>query len=234
MSKKEKEKYNLLEQEKNLLKITLDYYAKENEDLKRTISDMKITVKANKDQLNEYISTITNKDMVVEKMNNTITQLRNRLEILEEKNKIAQQTNKYININNNINAMIITNQERTEKNSEYTRENTGGGNKIRIGNTNNNTNNINKNNIVNNNTNNNNKLSSQNNDNNPINSNSNNTSPIATNNINNNASNNVNTNIAYSHNRMRSDDLSNALNQKNMRSIKILYDVSKIYVIILT
>lgn len=90
MSKKEKETIKMLEQERNLLKITLEHLVKENDDLKRTIEDMKITVKANKDQLSEYISTITNKDMVVEKMNNTISQLRYRLESMEEQIKKQQ------------------------------------------------------------------------------------------------------------------------------------------------
>lgn len=90
MSKKEKEIIKMLEQERNLLKITLEHLVKENDDLKRTIEDMKITVKANKDQLSEYISTITNKDMVVEKMNNTINQLRYRLESMEEQIKKQQ------------------------------------------------------------------------------------------------------------------------------------------------
>jgi len=84
MSKKDKEYIKVLEQEKNLLKLTLEHYVKENSQLKQTIDDMKVTVKANKDQLNEYISTITNKDMAVEKMSNTINQLKSRLENLEK------------------------------------------------------------------------------------------------------------------------------------------------------
>lgn len=87
MSKKDKEYIKVLEQEKSLLKLTLEHYVKENSQLKQTIDDMKVTVRANKDQLNEYISTITNKDMAVEKMNNTINQLKSRLENLEKLKK---------------------------------------------------------------------------------------------------------------------------------------------------
>lgn len=123
MSKKDKENYKILEQERNLLKITLDYYAKENDELKRSINDMKMTVKANKDQLNEYVSTITNKDMVVEKMTNTIIQLKNRLEIIEEKQKLSQ--------SQKFNNQPITHNDKTEKVSDNTRENTTG-NKNRI------------------------------------------------------------------------------------------------------
>lgn len=76
--------YQMLEQEKNMLKITLDYVAKENESLKQHVEDMKMTVKHNKELLKEYIERITNKDKVVEKMNFTIEQLTSKLHTLEE------------------------------------------------------------------------------------------------------------------------------------------------------
>ncbi len=79
-----KANYIMLEQERNLLKITLDYVVKENETLKQQNEDMKITVKHNKELLREYIEKITNKDKVVEKMNSTIDQLTQRLHSLEE------------------------------------------------------------------------------------------------------------------------------------------------------
>jgi len=79
-----KANFIMLEQERNLLKITLDYVVKENESLKQQNEDMKITVKHNKELLKEYIEKITNKDKVVEKMNSTIDQLTQRLHSLEE------------------------------------------------------------------------------------------------------------------------------------------------------
>lgn len=89
-SKKEKEKETassnkilILEKEKQMLKITLDHLIKENESLKNQIEDMKQTVQLNKQQLKEYIDNITNKDKVVEKMNNTIEQLMNRINIYD-------------------------------------------------------------------------------------------------------------------------------------------------------
>ena len=84
-----KQNYLMIEQERNLLKITLDYVVKENETLKQQIEDMKITVKHNKELLREYIEKITNKDKVVEKMNSTIEQLTQRIHSFEEfiKNK---------------------------------------------------------------------------------------------------------------------------------------------------
>jgi hypothetical protein len=79
-----KANFMMLEQERNLLKITLDYVVKDNETLKQQNEDMKITVKHNKELLREYIEKITNKDKVVEKMNSTIDQLTQRLLSLEE------------------------------------------------------------------------------------------------------------------------------------------------------
>lgn len=76
-------KIAFLEQEKQLLKITLDHILKENEDLKSQMEDMQLTVQHNKRQLKEYVDSITTKDKVVEKMNNTIEQLQNRLNMYE-------------------------------------------------------------------------------------------------------------------------------------------------------
>lgn len=82
--KEKKETREIIEKERNLLKITLEYMAKENDSLKQQLEDMKVTVRTNKEQLKEYIETITGKDKVVEKMNNTIEQLQSRLSSLED------------------------------------------------------------------------------------------------------------------------------------------------------
>lgn len=82
--KEKKETKETIEQERNLLRITLEYMAKENQTLKRQLEDMKVTAFSNKDLLKEYVEKITNKDKVVEKMNNTIEQLQSRLHSLEE------------------------------------------------------------------------------------------------------------------------------------------------------
>lgn len=78
-----------LMQEKDMLKVTLDHMIKENLVLKNQIEDMKLTVQHNKLQLKEYVESITNKDKVVEKMNNTIELLQARLAMYEsfQKNK---------------------------------------------------------------------------------------------------------------------------------------------------
>jgi hypothetical protein len=79
-----KANFHVLEQERNLLKITLDYVIKENETLKGQLEDMKMTVIHNKELLKEYVDKITNKDKVVEKMSSTIEQLQARIKSLEE------------------------------------------------------------------------------------------------------------------------------------------------------
>lgn len=83
-TKDKKETKETVEQERNLLKITLEYLVKENENLKSQLGDMRMTVRTNKELLREYVEKITNKDKVVEKMNNTIDQLQSRLQSMED------------------------------------------------------------------------------------------------------------------------------------------------------
>ncbi len=89
-TKDKKETKEMIEQERNLLKITLEYISKENESLKDQLQDMKITAKTNKELLKEYVEKITTKDTVVQKMNNTIELLQERLRCLEEYTKTLQ------------------------------------------------------------------------------------------------------------------------------------------------
>ena len=91
-----KANFQMLEQERNMLKITLQYITTENEKLKNELEDMKITAKKNKEMLKEYVTQITNKDKVFEKMNAQIEQLTNRLKILENFKKL---NSKKINLN---------------------------------------------------------------------------------------------------------------------------------------
>lgn len=79
-----KDKTEKLKQERDLLKITLQHYVDENDSLKTQLENNKITIKANKDLLKEYVEKITNKDKVFEKMTNTIEQLQSRLTSLED------------------------------------------------------------------------------------------------------------------------------------------------------
>lgn len=99
-------KIAFIEQEKQMLKLTLDHILNENSQLKNQIEDMKQTVQSNKLLLKEYVDNITNKDKVVEKMNNTIDQLQQRLAMYEsfQKNKsITTNLNTLNNLNNHSN-----------------------------------------------------------------------------------------------------------------------------------
>lgn len=85
-----------IEQERNLLKITLDHLARDNESLKECLEDMRSTAIANKQLLNEYVETVTGKDLMVEKLRHTILQLQNRIQTLEDYIKMNQiENNRY-------------------------------------------------------------------------------------------------------------------------------------------
>ena len=88
-----KANFQKLEQERNMLKLTLQYINAENDKLKNELEDMKITARQNKELLKEYINQITNKDKVIEKMNAQIEQLTNRLRILENYKKLKYDYN---------------------------------------------------------------------------------------------------------------------------------------------
>ena len=95
-----------LKKERDMLKITLEYISKENENLKNELNDMKITAKKNKDMLKEYVYQITNKDKLFEKMTSTIEQLKSRLKAIEQSKKekkkyIKDLSNDLINYNTN-------------------------------------------------------------------------------------------------------------------------------------
>jgi hypothetical protein len=79
-----KKNFLILKKERDMLKITLKYISEENESLKNELNDMKITAKKNKDMLKEYVTQITNKDKLFEKMASTIEQLKSRLKAMEQ------------------------------------------------------------------------------------------------------------------------------------------------------
>ena len=84
MNIKKKETKEGIEKERDMLKITLDYYAKENAMLKRQLEDLGVTARSNKELLKEYVEKITNKDEVVMKLRSQNEQLQARLSSLEE------------------------------------------------------------------------------------------------------------------------------------------------------
>lgn len=86
------QKIAIIEQEKNMLKLTLSHIIAENKDLKQKIEDMEQTVMHNKTQLKEYVDNIANKDSLFTKLNNTIEILKKRLSNYE----IIKKVPKYI------------------------------------------------------------------------------------------------------------------------------------------
>ena len=78
-----KANFQKLEQERNMLKLTLQYINAENDKLKNELEDMKITARQNKELPKASIPQTTNKDIVLEKMNGQIEQSTNRLRTLE-------------------------------------------------------------------------------------------------------------------------------------------------------
>lgn len=103
MNKKANKKYNKNnEQEISFLKLTIEHFVKENQDLKQKIEDLKITYQSDKNLLNEYFDQITNKDNDVKKLINTVDLFKTRIKNLEN-----LQIQKFITKNN----IIIKNEE---------------------------------------------------------------------------------------------------------------------------
>lgn len=107
-----KANFYVLAQEREMLKITLDFLSSESLRLKTQLEDMRITVKHNKEQLEEYVTKITNKDKIFEKMKSQIDQLTSRLKVLDKKNrkKCTQTPSPQVNdvIDNKINVINQT------------------------------------------------------------------------------------------------------------------------------
>ena len=96
MHKKNNKKYEKNnEQEISFLKLTIEHFVKENQDLKHKIEDLKITYQSDKNLLNEYYDQITNKDNDVKKLINTVELFKTRIKNLEN-----PQIQKFITKNN--------------------------------------------------------------------------------------------------------------------------------------
>ena len=72
-----------LEEEINFLRITIQHFNIENIKMKNQIEDLKITLNSDTRILQEYLLQISDKDTTVMKLNNTLEQLKKRLENLE-------------------------------------------------------------------------------------------------------------------------------------------------------
>ena len=120
--KKKSKREQQLEEERKLLKKTLEVVIQENSELKKSLSDIKSSVEENKIQLKEKINTITNKDTAVEMLSNQIEQLKQKFYDFQLKAKmqsllnnnisediIASKGNETNNTNNQTNQIMIVN-----------------------------------------------------------------------------------------------------------------------------
>ena len=113
-----KQNFIFLQKERESLQNSIKKLSEENEKLKTQVHDMKITVKENKKVLNDYIINITKKDKLFEKLNLIISELKDKIKILEEKLKKNPSINKinsseikeinFININQNNNYSVTS------------------------------------------------------------------------------------------------------------------------------
>ena len=101
-----------LDEEISFLRITIEHFATENKIIKQKIEDLKVTYQSDKDLLNEYYNQISNKDLNVRKLTNTIEQLKTRLNHLEITNK----KNYFrVNSNGNLNDLNLNDDETINK-----------------------------------------------------------------------------------------------------------------------
>ena len=101
-----------LEEEINFLRITIDHFNRENIEMKNEIEDLKITLNSDKRILQEYLLQISDKDSTVMKLNNTLEQLKKRLENLESQQIYTRKNNR----------MSTPGRDRTESNNAKARQ----------------------------------------------------------------------------------------------------------------
>ena len=91
-----KANFYVLEQERNMLKITLDFLSTENQKLKSQVEDMKITVRHNKEQLEEYVTKITNKELENKEAAENIDEGLEKEETEDNKSENTEEDSKYV------------------------------------------------------------------------------------------------------------------------------------------
>ena len=102
-----------LEEEINFLRITIQHFNIENIEMKNRIEDLKITLNSDKRILQEYLLQISDKDSTVMKLNNTLEQLKKRLENLESQQLYTRKNN---------NRLSTPERDRTDTNNTKTRQ----------------------------------------------------------------------------------------------------------------
>lgn len=100
MKNKIQKERDKIEQEKNMLKLTLDILINENNSLKNTLNETETNVKANKDQLKDKLNSLTNKDEVLNNLNTELNQLIKKFKELKlrKKRHFSEEDNPNVNL----------------------------------------------------------------------------------------------------------------------------------------
>lgn len=118
-----KQNFIRLKEDREELLLTIASLQKDNKDLKNKINDLKITLKSNKELLQDYANQIYEKDQLYDKLNATIDDLKMQLTELEKKEKKYAE-NIYRSSTSKLNTMFYENENNKEiKNDENIEDN---------------------------------------------------------------------------------------------------------------
>ena len=118
-----KQNFIRLKEDRDELLLTISSLQKDNRDLKGKINDLKITLKSNKELLQDYANQIYEKDQLFDKLNATIDDLKNQLTELEKKEKKYTE-NIIRSSSSKLNTMFYENENKKEiQNDKNTEDN---------------------------------------------------------------------------------------------------------------
>lgn len=118
-----KQNFIRLKEDREELLLTIASLQKDNKELKNKINDLKITLKSNKELLQDYANQIYEKDQLYDKLNATIDDLKMQLTELEKKEKKYAE-NIYRSSTSKLNTMFYENENNKEiKNDENIEDN---------------------------------------------------------------------------------------------------------------
>ena len=118
-----KQNFIRLKEDREELLLTIASLQKDNKELKNKINDLKITLKSNKELLQDYANQIYEKDQLYDKLNATIDDLKIQLTELEKKEKKYAE-NIYRSSTSKLNTMFYENENNKEiKNDENIEDN---------------------------------------------------------------------------------------------------------------
>jgi hypothetical protein len=112
---KAKTSREILEQKHHMLKLTLSSLANDNTYLKSKHEALQLNVKKGKQQLQDYLSTITDKQTAVNNLNKQIQYFQLKLQELQNKKKVFNNNNKHSEENHCVNEQKFKKKERQFK-----------------------------------------------------------------------------------------------------------------------